>query len=105
MLHSIGQSNGVQTGFSGVRLGLSTDHPRKRYVLQRRQFGQKKVALENKTHFAVPETCLRSRASGVKLRPLEFNYSRVRPFQSREGVEQGRLSRAGGSAQENCFSL
>ena len=51
MMQPIAQTNRAQTLFAAASLTLAADHSGQHDILQRGQFRQQEISLENKTHF------------------------------------------------------
>ena len=82
-----------------------TDHSRQHDILQRGQFRQKKVALENKTHLLVAEPGKRRFAAAIELLAFKFHLAGFRPLETGESVKQGRFPRARGAAEKDRLAV
>ena len=101
VIQASGEPHAVEQAPCFLCAPRAAEHGREHHVLQRGQFGKQEVGLEDEAHAAVAEGCKPVATEGEELLPLEGDGPCARMFQSGQDVEQGRFSRARGTAQED----
>ena len=107
MFHAFSQSD-LGEQLAAPRPGLGGGHagdPRREAdVLDRGEFRQQMIRLENETDAVVAEFGQFAFGKPGKILPGEMNFARVRRIQTAHQMEQGAFARAGRAAQREEFA-
>ena len=90
---------------SSMARARAPDHPRNHHILQRRQFWQEIVILEDVAHLAVAKHALIPLRQTIQILPSNLNPAPQGPFETRQGIKQGSLTRPTRPTQKHPLAL
>ena len=89
-----------QAGGAG-QVGAAADESGQRHILQRGQFGQKHVALEDEAHARVAQFGLAGGGDAVEVLIFETDFAGGGTLEPGQGVKESAFARPGGAAEED----
>ena len=105
VVEAVGKAHAFEEGDGGIPAFGFSDEGGEEDVLESGEFGEEKVGLEDEAHAGIAQGAETVAAEGVEGVAFEVDGAAFWGFEACEGVEEGGLAGAGGSAEEDGFCM